>query len=1040
MQGDRQAFNLSRWAIEHASFTRFLIGLLVVAGTAAYLRLGQREDPSFTFRIMVVSAYWPGATAHEMEQQVTDRLEEKLAETPWLDRTQSYSKPGEAQVFVVLREDTPPREVGAIWYQVRKKVGDIAGSLPAGVSGPYFNDEFGDTYIAMYAFTADGFSDTELKDYVDRARRMMLGVTGVEKVDRLGDQEPRIYVEFSYRKFAALGIGFPQLAQALQGQNMVAPAGRLDTDKQSIYLRVGGNYDSLEQIADTRFRVGDRSLRLGDFARVYRGYEDPPVTRIRHRGKQAIVLGVVMQQDADVLQVGQKLQQALKQMHGTFPVGIEVAQITDQPKVVHVAVGEFLRSLSEAVVIVLVVSFFSLGLRTGMVVALTIPLVLGATFVAMQFAGIELQKISLGALVLALGLLVDDAMIAVEMMARKLEEGFDRLRAASFAYTSTAFPMLTGTLVTAVGFLPVGLARSSAGEYTFSIFAVVGLALLISWLASVYFTPYIGFLLLKPHAQEREGHTLFDTPFYRRLRVAIDWCVAQRWSVIALTAAAFALALFSFRFIPQQFFPDSTRLELIADLWLPEGSSFAATEAVAQRLEARLAKDADVADYVAYVGAGSPRFYLPLDQQLRNINLTEFMIVTRDTAARERLRTRLRAWLAEDFPEVRAKVDRLPNGPPVGWPVQFRVAGPDAGEVRVLAEKVKELMRGNRYVRNIHDNWHERILTVHDDVDQDKLRLLGITSEQIRNAAQTILSGTQIGTYREDNRNVPVIARQPLDERSQLGDLRDAYMPTASGRAVPFSQFGSARPVFEDGVIWRRNRWPAITVEAEAVDGMQAPDVTHLLDRDLAPLRAGLPPGYSIEIAGALEQNQIANDSINQQMPKMIVAVVLLLMIQLQHFGRSMLVFLTAPLGIIGAALALLVTQAPFGFVSLLGVIALSGMVMRNSVILVDQIRQDIAAGHDQWTAIVESAVRRFRPICLTAAAAVLAMIPLSFSVFFGPMAIALMGGLIGATVLTLTFLPALYAACFRVRRPGETPSPAPMPPVPFPASPGTGG
>ncbi|MBL6750224.1 MAG: efflux RND transporter permease subunit [Nevskia sp.] len=1010
-------FNLSRWAIEHASFTRFLIGLLMVSGTVAYLRLGQREDPSFTFRIMVVSAYWPGATAQEMERQVTDKLEEKLAETPWLDRTQSYSKPGEAQVFVVLREDTPPREVKAIWYQVRKKVGDVAGSLPEGVEGPYFNDEFGDTYIAMYAFHAEGFSYAELKDYVDRARRAMLGVAGVEKVDLLGDQEPRIYVEFSYRKLAGLGITLPQVAQALQGQNAIAPAGRLDTGQQSIYLRVAGDYSSLEQIADTRFRVGDRSLRLGDFARVYRGYEDPPTVKIRHRGKEAVVLGVVMQQDADVLEVGRRLQRALAQMQATFPVGIEVAQVTDQPKVVQVAVGEFLRSLGEAVVIVLVVSFFSLGLRTGMVVALTIPLVLGATFVAMQYAGIELQKISLGALVLALGLLVDDAMISVEMMARKLEEGFDKLRAASFAYTSTAFPMLTGTLVTAAGFLPVGLARSSAGEYTFSIFAVVGIALLISWLASVYFTPYIGYRLLRAHAGEAHA-LLFDTPFYRRLRAAIHWCVAHRWSVIAATLAAFALALFSFRFIPQQFFPDSTRLELIADLWLPEGSSYQATEDVARRLEAKLAQDPDVADYVAYVGAGSPRFYLPLDQQLRNVNLAEFMVVSRDTAARERLRARLRRWLAEDFPEVRGKVDRLPNGPPVGWPVQFRVSGPDAATVRALAAQVEQLTRASPYTRNVHDNWHERILTVHDDIDQDKLRLLGITSEQVRSAAQTILSGTRIGTYRENNRNIAVVARQPPEERSQLGGLRDAYMPTAGGRSVPFSQFGVARPVFEDGVIWRRNRWPAITVEAEAVDGMQAPDVTHLVDRALEPLRGRLPPGYSIEIAGALEQNRIANDSINRQMPTMAVAILLLLMIQLQHFGRTMLVLLTAPLGIIGAALALLATQAPFGFVSLLGVIALSGMVMRNSVILVDQIRQDTAAGRDPWSAIVESAVRRFRPICLTAAAAVLAMIPLSRSVFFGPMAIALMGGLIGATVLTLTFLPALYAAWFGVRRP----------------------
>ncbi|MDE0853664.1 MAG: efflux RND transporter permease subunit [Nevskia sp.] len=1015
--GQEGGFNLSRWAIQHVSFTRFLIVLLVISGVFAYVNLGQREDPSFTFRLMVVSAYWPGATAREMEQQVTDKLEEKLAETPWLDYTQSYSKPGEAQVFVVLREDTPPKEVPGAWYQVRKKIGDIQANLPGGIAGPYFNDEFGDTYIAMYAFHSEGFSYAELKDYVDEARKNMQRVPGVEKVDLLGDQEPKIYVEFSYRKFAEQGITFQQLGDALQGQNTIAPAGQLNTPERAIYVRVGGHYSSIQEIEDTRFRVNGKSLRLGDFARVYRGYDDPPVMKIRQKGRESIVLGVVMQRDADVLEVGKSLQQTLIRLHATFPVGIEMAQITDQPAVVRVAVGEFLRSLSEAVIIVLVVSFFSLGLRTGMVVALTIPLVLGVTFVAMKYAGIELQKISLGALVLALGLLVDDAMISVEMMARKLEEGYDKLKAASYAYTSTAFPMLTGTLITAAGFLPVGLAKSSAGEYTFSIFAVVGMALLISWFASVYFTPFIGHWLLKAHPQE--AHELFHTPFYRRLRRIIDWCVEHRWKVIVLTAAAFVLSVFSFRFIPQQFFPDSTRLELMADLWLPEGSSYAATEAVALRMEAKLAQDRDVDDYVAYVGSGSPRFYLPLDQQLRNTNLTEFMVVSHDIKARERLRLKIRQWVQEEFPEVRLRIDRLPNGPPVGWPVQFRVMGPDPAQVREFAEQAKQVVRSNPYAVNVHDNWHERILALHDELDQEKLRVLGITSTQVRGAGQTILSGTQIGTYRENNRNIAVVARQPLDERDKLGGLRDSYMPTAGGQSVPFSQFGKAMEVFEDGVIWRRNREPAITIEAEAVDGMQAPDVTNLIYAELVPLRATLPVGYSIEISGALEQNKIANDSINAQMPKMAVLILLLLMVQLQHFGRTMLVLLTAPLGIIGAALALLLTQAPFGFVSLLGVIALGGMVMRNSVILVDQIRQDVAEGHDEWTAIVESAVRRFRPIWLTAAAAVLAMVPLSRSVFFGPMAIALMGGLIAATLLTLTFLPALYAAWFRVRRAG---------------------
>lgn len=1012
-------FNLSRWAIEHGNLSRFLIVLLLLAGAAAYLQLGQKEDPDFTFRVMVVRSYWPGASAAEIAQQITDPIEAKLQELPYLDHLQSYSKPGETATMVFLREETPPREVKGLWYQARKKVGDIAGSLPKGTVGPLFNDEFGDTYIAMYSFTADGFSYAELRDYVDRARSALLQVPGVEKVDVLGEQDEKIYVEFSYIKFAQLGIGFPALQAALQAQTNMVPAGVVNTPDQAIYVRASGEYDSVEAIRETRFRVGDRSLRLGDFAKVYRGYQDPPRSKIRHQGKEAIALGVVMRKDANVLHVGKGLGMVASQLHGAFPVGIEIRQFTDQPKVVDEAVGEFVRALVEAVLIVLAVSFLTLGWRTGLVVALTIPLVLGCTFLAMQWADIQLQKISLGALVLALGLLVDDAMIAVEMMARKLEEGYDKLKAASFAYTSTAFPMLTGTLITAAGFLPVGLAKSAAGEYTFSIFAVVGLSLLISWIASVYVTPYIGYWLLKEHkVAEGQQHEHFDTPMFRRLRALIDACVRWRWSVIALTVLLFVAGVVSFRFIPKQFFPDSTRLELMVDLWLPEGSSYAATERVVKRFEQQLAQDADAVDYVGYVGIGAPRFYLPLDQQLNHTNFGQFMVVSRDLAARERLKARMHDWLAADYPEVRSKIDRLPNGPPVGWAVQFRIQGPDPVEVRAFTDQALAVVRASPLVRNVHDNWHEPIAVMNLDIDAEKLKVLGISHEQVRGAGNTILTGTPIGSYRERTRNIEVLARQPLEERNSLGSLHDAYMPTASGQSVPFSQFGVARPGFEPGVLWRRDRQFAITIQAETQEGWQAPDVTNALWPQLAELRERLPVGYSMHIAGALEQSRIANDSINAEMPKMLIVILLLLMIQLQHFGRTMMVLLTAPLGIIGAAFALLMTGQPFGFVALLGVIALAGIIMRNSVILVDQIEQDIKSGHDEWTAIVESAVRRARPILLTAAAAVLALIPLTRSVFFAPMAVALMGGLIVATFLTLLFLPALYAAWFKVRPP----------------------
>lgn len=1009
-------FNLSRWAIEHANFTRFLIVLLLIAGGISYLKLGQKEDPDFTFRVMVVRAYWPGATAIEMAQQVVDPLEAKLQETPYLDKLQSYAKPGEAAVMVFLREETPVKEVKNIWYQVRKKAGDVRSALPSNLIGPFFNDEFGDTYIAMYSFTTDGFTYAELRDYVDQARNGLLRVPGVEKVEVLGQQEEKVYVEFSYRKFAQLGISFQQLQAALTGYNAMTPAGVLNTAEQAIFVRVDGHYDSLQDIENSRFRVGENSFRLGDFAKVYRGYQDPPLSKIRHRGREAIALGIVMRNDANVLHVGKGLEIGIAQLRGAFPVGIEIEQYTDQPKVVREAVGGFVRSLVEAVVIVMVVSFLSLGFRTGLVVALTIPLVLGVTFMVMDAIGLQLQKISLGALVLALGLLVDDAMIAVEMMARKLEEGYDKLKAASFAYTSTAFPMLTGTLITAAGFLPVGLAKSASGEYTQSMFQVIGIALIVSWFASVYVTPYIGYLLLKEHRlPDGEQHELFNGPWFQRLRRLIDWCVEYRWTVIVATLLLFLVGVFSFRFIPKQFFPDSTRLELMVELWLPEGSSFAASEDVAKRMEAKLAQDPDVSDYVAYIGAGSPRFYLPLDQQLNHTNLSQFMVLSKDLAARERLRKRIHAWVDEEFPEVRTKIDRLPNGPPTGWPLQFRVQGPDPAVVRQFTEEVKALVRASPMVRNVHDNWHEPVAVMKIDVDQEKLRVLGISSNDVRGASNTILSGTPIGSYRERNREVEIIARQPLEERDQLGSLKDAYMPTATGQSVPFSHFGKAVPSFEPGVLWRRDRLWAITIQAEVLDGIQSPDAAYAIDAQLGEIKARLPVGYSIGIAGPLEANQVANDSINAEMPKMLVVILLLLMIQLQHFGRTMLVLFTAPLGIIGAALALLVTQTAFGFVALLGVIALAGIIMRNSVILVDQIEQDIKAGHDPWTAIVESAVRRARPIMLTAAAAVLALIPLVRSVFYGPAAIALMGGLIVATLLTLTFLPALYAAWFKV-------------------------
>ena len=1019
-------FNLSAWAIRHGALTRFLLVLLLGSGIWAYLQLGQKEDPDFTFRVMVVRTLWPGATAQETALQVTDRIEAKLQETPWLDFLRSYSKPGDSVVFVSLRQDIPPREVKEVFYQVRKKVGDIRHTLPEGVVGPFFNDEFGDTYAAIYAFTSDGFGWRELKDRADTARAILQRVPGVAKVDVYGEQTERLWVEIDQTRLATLGLTPWDIQAALAGQNAVEPAGEVVTGERDLRLRITGGLEAVRDLEALPLRVGEASFRLGDVARIVRGTDDPPQAMLRFAGKPAMALGVVMAEDGDVARLGRNLQGALERIRAELPVGIELGQISDQPAVVDRYVFEFLKVLAEAIVIVLVVSFVALGWRTGFVVALSIPLVLAVTFLVMWATGTELQKISLGALIIALGLLVDDAMIAVEMMARKLEEGLDRLSAASFAYTSTAFPMLTGTLITIAGFLPVGLARSVAGEYTFSIFSVVAMALLVSWVVAVWFIPYLGHALLKEHRGAAQ-HESFDGRFHRALRGFVRACLRLRWAVIGATAVAFVLGVLGLGQVERQFFPSSDRREVMVDLWLPEGTSFARTEHEARRLEAWALRDPDIESVTLWIGQGSPRFYLPLDQELRHSNVAQAVLLTRDLEARERVLMRVRAALASDFPGLRFKAERLNAGPPVGWPVQFRVRGPDEVTVRTIAEQVKARVRQDPDTFNVHDDWHETILGIRLEVDQERARALGVSSQAIRRALAMMASGWTIGTWRDGDEAIPITLRLPEAERSVVGAILRVHVPTGTGGSIPLAQLARPVPVFEDGVIWRRDRMPAVTIRALIHDGLQPPDVAQRIDRTLGDIRAALPLGYSIDIAGALEESEIANASINANMPLMAIVIAVILMIQLQHVGRTILVLLTAPLGIIGAAAAMLVLQAPFGFVAILGVIALSGMIMRNSVILVDQIRQDVAHGLSVHDAIVESTVRRFRPIVLTAAAAVLAMIPLSHSTFWGPMAVAIMGGLIGATLLTVTFLPALYAAWFRVR-PAATGAPIPAP------------
>ncbi len=1011
-------FNLSEWALTHRSITGFFMVLVLLGGILAYSQLGQREDPTFTFRVMVVKTFYPGATALETEQQVTDRLEKKIQELPNLDFIRSYSKSGESVIFVTPREDTPAKEIADLWYQVRKKVGDIRMSLPPGIVGPFFNDEFGDTYSLLYAFSGEGFSYAELKAAADSARQQILRVKDVEKVDLIGVQDEKIYVEFSDKKLAELGLDAAAVAQVLQAQNGMVPAGTVFSSQRNLPIRLTGPFDSVDSVANLAVRLEGRTIRVSDFAKVTRGYTDPPEFKMRFNGKEAVGLGVTMHKKGDVLELGKTLETAMTRIEGELPVGVEVERVADQSRVVKTAIGEFLRTFFEALAAVLLVSFLSLGFRTGSVVGLTVPLVLAGTLLCMWLLDMEIHRISLGALILGLGLLVDDAMIAIEMMARKLEEGWDRMRAATFAYRATAFPMLTGTLITIAGFLPVGLAKSQAGEYTVAIFQVMAISLLLSWIGAVVFTPYLGFLMLKTKGTgHTSGHDLFDTPFYNRLRRWVDRCVEHRKTVIIGTVALFGVGVATLTQVPEQFFPLSNRPEVIIDLWLPEGSAFAQTEAVAKRMETLLATDEDVVNYAAYIGGGSPRFFLLIVQQLVNTNLAEFVVMTRDNVARERVMQRIRLAFATDFPEVRGRAMRLNVGPPMDYPLVFRVFGEDPKIVRTIADRVAEVVRVNPNAVDVNDDWHDRIPSSRLVLDQDKARALGVSTVSLSQALQAHYSGIPVGQFREDDKLIDIVWRAQKNLRGAADELPDVAVRTANGKSMPLAQLVKSETVFEDGVRWRRNRFPAISVRADVADGMLAPDVAAQIVPKLEPIKASLPVGYFIETGAAKEDAWIAQKSILIWIPLVVIATLILLMMQLQNLSRTFLVFVTAPLGVIGAAFALLLFGAPFGFVALLGIIALAGMIMRNSVILVDQIEQDEKAGRDTWTAIVESTVRRFRPILLTAAAAILAMIPLSRNDFFGPQAIAIMGGLTIATILTVFFLPALYAAWFRVTR-----------------------
>jgi multidrug efflux pump subunit AcrB len=1008
-------FNLSEWAIRHRSLVTYFMLVIVVAGIWSYFRLGRSEDPDFTIKTMVVHAAWPGATVGDTLEQVTDRLERKLQETPNLDYLRSYTSAGHATIFVYLKDSTPPTEVPDIWYQVRKKVGDIRNTLPQEIVGPDFNDEFGDTYGIVYGFTAEGFTHRELRDYVDDVRNRLLQLSDISKIDVLGAQDERVHVEFSTEQLAGLGVDRATLIAALQAQNAVTPAGVVQTGDEKILIRVSGAFRSDQDILGVNFVANGRIIRLGDIARVTRGPADPVQPLFRVNGQDAIGLAIAMRKGGDVLALGQNVERAMAEIAADLPVGIDARLVADQPVTVEHAVNEFMEALWEAVAIVLAVSLVSLGLRAGAVVALAIPLVLAVVFVAMSFFGIDLQRISLGALIIALGLLVDDAMITVETMVTRLEHGDDKEHAATFAYTSTAFPMLTGTLVTVAGFVPIGFARSAAGEYTFSIFAVVAIALIASWVVAVLFAPLLGVWFLK---RPRAAHSGEPGPIMRAFRRFLVLAMRSRWVTILLTLVLFGASVYGTRFVPQQFFPSSDRPELIVDLQLRQNSSIYATRDISARLDQLLRGVQDVDHWGTYVGQGAVRFYLPLDVQLPNDFFAQAVVVTKGLEQRERVRARLEQALETEFPSVVGRIYPLELGPPVGWPLQYRVRGPEPDQVRDIVFRVAQVIGAEAAVQKVNYNWSEPARTVRIRVDQDEARLLGLSSEDVAQALNTVVSGVTSTQMRSGIYLVDVLVRAVDEQRMSLSTIRTLQVPLPNGRTVPLSQIASVEYGQEYPLIWRRDRRPTLTVRADVAPGTQPATVVHALAPKIEELNASLTTGYHVEVGGTVEESAKAQSSVIAVLPLMLVLTLTVLMFQLQGFNRLFLVLSVAPLGLIGVVGALLVAGKPLGFVALLGVLALTGMIARNSVILIDQVETEKANGRHPWDAVVEATTHRFRPILLTAAAAILGMIPIAPTIFWGPMAYAIMGGLLVATLLTLVFLPALYVTWFRIKRP----------------------
>ncbi|MBX8573475.1 efflux RND transporter permease subunit [Pseudomonas cichorii] len=1010
----RERFNLSAWGLKHRTLVWYMMFVSLLMGSMSFFNLGREEDPSFAIKTMVIQARWPGATLPDTLQQVTDRLEKKLEEIDALDYVKSYTLAGESTIFVFLKSETRSADIPAAWYQVRKKIMDVRGELPSGIQGPAFNDEFGDVFGSIYAFTADGLSFRQLRDYVEQVRADIRSVPNLGKIELLGAQREVIYLNFSIRKLAALGIDQRQVLQSLQAQNSVTPAGVMEAGPERIAVRTSGQFTNEQDLLAVNLRFGDRFFRLSDLATVERRYADPPSSLFRFNGQPAIGLAVAMKQGGNIQEFGNRLQQRIDELTGELPLGIDVHLVSSQADVVDKAIGGFTRALFEAILIVLVVSFISLGIRAGLVVACSIPLVLALVFVFMEYSGITMQRISLGALIIALGLLVDDAMITVEMMVTRLEGGDSLQQAATFAYTSTAFPMLTGTLVTVAGFVPIGLNSSSAGEYVFTMFAVIAVALLLSWLVAVLFAPLIGIYILK----KPEGHQAHDSAWMRAFQRVLLQALKHRWWVIGVTALVFVGSLFAGKLLQNQFFPDSDRPEILVDIYMPQNGSIEGTRQTMDRFEATLKDDPDILRWSSYVGKGAVRFYLPLDQQLNNPFYGQLVIVSRGGEGRDRLIERLRQRFRDDFVGVGGYVQLLNMGPPVGWPVQYRVSGPDIEQVRSNAMALAAILDANPNIGQVIYDWNEpgKVLKIH--IAQDKVRQFGLSSEDVAQILNSLVTGTSITQVRDDTYLIDLIGRAEDQERSSLQTLSSLQIPTPNGATVPLMAFATLSYEQEQPLVWRRDRLPTITLKANVIGHLQPAALVKQLQPQVKAFTDQLPVRYSVATGGAVEASARSQGPILKVVPLMLLLVASFLMIQLHSVKKLMLVVSVVPLGLIGVVAALLLTGYPLGFVAILGVLALIGIIIRNSVILVTQIDEFMAAGEDAWTAVVKATEHRCRPILLTAAAASLGMIPIAREVFWGPMAYAMIGGIAIATVLTLFFLPALYLVCYRIQAP----------------------